>query len=298
MVHELGKVPSGVPGRVLETLARIGLDHGVLDVGTLSGSGNSSYLVTYQDDRLVVRFDGQATTGLVDRNHEYRHMRLAAQSGLGPDIVHADLGHGVLVTRFAEGTRFDRLPRPYARGSLGRLARAIARLQACDGFGGLMDPWAKIALYLQDAAVDDPAGTDGFGPAWSKLESLRVTTRIDPDDLVPCHVDPVPENLLDRDDNALLLDWEYAALSHRLWDPAYFASEASLSTREREVLLHALGWDDKHKELQHWIVLAKAVSFAWCLARRARASEDREIWKRILGERGEDLQNALQESGL
>ena len=87
-------------------------------------------------------------------------------------------------------------------------------------------------------------------------------------------------------------------MSHRLWDPAYFASEASLSARERGVLLHALGWDDRYKELQHWIVLAKAVSFAWCLARRARASGDRETWERILGERGEDLQNALQESGL
>ena len=47
-------------------------------------------------------------------------------------------------------------------------------------------------------------------------------------------------------------------------------------------MLNAFGQAEKQKEFQQWIVVAKAVSFAWCLARRARAPEEREIWDMAL----------------
>jgi thiamine kinase-like enzyme len=186
------------------------------------------------------------------------------------------------------------LIRPFSCASLGRLAQLIGKLQESEGFGGLMDPWQKISLYLDDAKLGEPEAEANFGPLWSSLEVLRYKTAVDPDDLVACHVDPVPENLLDREQGAILLDWEYAARSHRLWDIAYFASEARLTHDERVRLLHAFGQAEKQKEFQQWIVVAKAVSFAWCLARRARAPDERETWDLALVERRHNLQRCLE----
>lgn len=293
MTDEADKSRRKVPAPVLKVLERMGHDKGVLDVRPLPGTGNRSHLVSFADDRIVVRFDGRETGGLVNRELEHRHGRLAAQRRLGPEILFADIPEGILVTRFVEGIGFENLPRPYADDSLGRLAVLIASLQTTEGFAGLMDPWQKIALYLHDAEIVRPDHVDCFGSIWPSLEALRETTAIDHEDLVPCHVDPVPENILDREQGAMLLDWEYAARSHRLWDLAYFASEASLTICECVRLLEAFGKGQTIKELRRWIVVAKAVSFAWCLARRARATLDRQVWDQTLVERRMDLRRCL-----
>lgn len=283
-----------IPGILLDVLARIGRQgRDIQEVRSLSGTGNKSHMVSFPDDRIVVRFEGKETGGLVDRELEHRHAQLAAGWGLGPEILFVDRTKGILITRFVDGVRFDHLPRPFARASLGRLANLIAKLQGSDGFSGVMDPWKKVALYLEDAEVTDPGDANGFGSIWPALEILRKKTAIDLNDLVPCHVDPVAENLFDREQGAILLDWEYAACSHRLWDLAYFASEASLTGSERAILLEESGQGERLDELHLWMAVAKSVSFAWCLARRARASVERETWDMTLVERRLDLQRCL-----
>ena len=295
MMNEAGGNPmQEVPGILLEVLARIGREgRDIQEVRQLKGTGNKSHMVSFSDDRIVVRFEGNETGGLVDRELEHRHGQLAARQGLGPEILYVDRAEGILITRFVDGIRFDDLPRPFARASLGRLAKLIAKLQASDGFSGVMDPWKKVALYLDDAEVTDPGDARGFGSVWPLLEILREKTAIDLNDLVPCHIDPVAENLFDREQGAILLDWEYAARSHRLWDLAYFASEASLTDSECATLLEESGQGERLDELHLWMAVAKSVSFAWCLARRARASAEGETWDMALVERRIDLQRCL-----
>ncbi len=280
-------------------LRLIGREPGeVQTIGRLAGTGNQSFLLDFSDDRIVLRFDGAETSGLVNRELEYSHAKIAAQQALGPQVVAADAKLGILITRYVAGTRFDRLSRPFAQEAMERLANAFVRLQASSGFSGPMDPWQKISMYLDNASLSDMTPKEGLGELWPAIAALRERTVLDHTDLVPCHVDPVPENILDTHTGAVFVDWEYAALSHRLWDAAYFSSEAGLHPSEYCHLLDSLGYRTRLGEFEYWVLTAKAVSLAWCLARRSRAGQDRAVWEEAVSQRHAVLKVSLNRAGL
>jgi thiamine kinase-like enzyme len=60
--------------------------------------------------------------------------------------------------------------------------------------------------------------------------------------LVPSHIDPVPDNFVAAPagqgrDALYLLDWEYSAMSHPLWDLADLSIEADFSAADDDLLL-------------------------------------------------------------
>ena len=266
--------------RIDGALAALGIDGRDRHViGPVSGTGNASVRLTLDGEELVLRLGEQDGNDLVDRTRESAHARKAASLGIAPELLAFDPETGAALTRFVEGRRLDTCPRPLGGEILRRLARTLAALRGATGFGGAMDPWQKIAAYLARAQCRDPASDDAFGPVWNAVEELRPLCRIDPDRLVPAHVDPVPENIVDCGGRVVLLDWEYSGLSHPLWDPAYFAAEAGLTGGERRILLEESGMADRLEALENWTVLAAAVSLAWCVLRHRRADGD-AFWDR------------------
>lgn len=212
-------------------------------------------------------------------------MRVASSLGVAPEVLAADPGAGLILYRFADGQPLDTMARPFAAPVLQRLGRAFRTLRQAIGFTGVMNPWEKLESYLDEAGCTSPEAPDVFGAGWAVVDALRHVCR--PDDAAPvaCHVDPVPANIIDDGDNITFLDWEYAALCHPLWDPAYFASEAGLTREECRSLLAATGMEGERKALEDWIRVALAVSLAWCMVRRQRAGSEapwnREIeWRR------------------
>ncbi len=261
-------------------LGELGLDPGLArDATPLSGSGNRGFAVEAGGRRLAVRVEGRETRGLVDRGLERRHGRLARAAGLGPEILLDSPERGVLVTAWVDGRRLDETARPFDGSLLGRLARCILDLQARDGFAGLMDPWKTIDGYLDDAGVSDPAGPEAVGPSWTAAGALRERTPLRETDAVPAHVDPVPENLIDTGDRIVMLDWEYSARGHPMWDLAYFAAEADLAPEETHMLLERAGKDRTADDFDAWCAVACLVSLAWCLARRRRAGPGAGRWR-------------------
>ena len=277
---------------IRDALERLGYDMKDAHVTqSLQGSGNRTMRLLLSGDDLVLRIAGKETVGLVDRTREYDHMLKAAALGIGPEVVAVDPAAGVVLTRFVKGRGLDTLERPYEPGVLTRLGRVLARLRTARGFEGLMDPWVKIDAYLDEAECTAPDSSEAFGPLWAAVNGLRDACRLERKTLVASHVDPVPENIVDFDDRAILLDWEYSALCHPLWDIAYFAAEAALSPGECRILLDAGGMDDDSGLLSKWIAVARSLSLAWCLV-RARRADDPAFWNRQIATRSDVLARA------
>ena len=175
--------------------------------------------------------------------------------------------------------------RPFDRRLLARLARCFRDLRAIEGFGGFMDPWRKIDGYLDDAGVSDPAGADAVGPLWPAAAALRERTSPRDVDAVPAHVDPAPENLIDDGRRVVMLDWEYSARTHPMWDPACFAVEADLGPEEARALLERAGADREADDFDAWRAAVCLVSLTWCLARRRRAGADAWRWEAEIARR-------------
>ncbi len=269
--------------RALEHLGHDPRDLLVNDI--YCGSANRAVRLRIAGDDVVLRLAGSETADLVDRSRECRHMRVASSLGVAPQVLAADPGAGLILYRFADGQPLDSMARPFATPVLRRLGRAFRTLRQATGFTGVMNPWEKLETYLDEAGCASPEAPDAFGAGWAVVDALRPVCR--PEDAAPVasHVDPVPPNIIDDGDGVTFLDWEYAALCHPLWDPAYFASEAGLSGEECRVLLAATGMEGGTKILEDWIRVALAVSLAWCLVRRQRgggeAMWNREIaWRR------------------
>ena len=269
--------------RALEHLGHDPCDLRITDI--FCGSANRAVRLLVSGDDVVLRLAGSTTTDLVDRSRECDHMRIASSLGVAPQVLAADPDQGLILYRFADGQPLDTMARPFATPVLRRLGRAFRTLRQATGFTGVMNPWEKLETYLDEAGCTSPEAPDAFGDGWAVVHALRHHCR--PDDAAPVasHVDPVPPNIIDDGDSVTFLDWEYAALCHPLWDPAYFASEAGLSGEECRSLLAAAGMEDGTRILEDWIRLALAVSLAWCLVRRERADSEaswnREIeWRR------------------
>ena len=269
--------------RALEHLGHDPSDLRIKDI--FCGSTNRAVRLLVAGDDAVLRLAGSETADLVDRSRECHHMRVASSLGVAPEVLAADPGAGLILYRFAEGQPLDTMARPFATPVLRRLGHAFRTLRQATGFTGVMNPWETLETYLDEAGCTSPEAPDAFGPGWAVVGALRHVCR--PDDAAPVasHVDPVPPNIIDDGDSVTFLDWEYAALCHPLWDPAYFASEAGLSGEECRILLAATGMDGATRILEGWIRVALAVSIAWCLVRRQRAGSEaswnREIeWRR------------------
>ncbi|MBN34725.1 MAG: hypothetical protein CMM46_08095 [Rhodospirillaceae bacterium] len=289
-----GKARASVNRQLRQVLRTLDLSDNV-SCQKLHGTGNQTWLVGMGAGQIVVRLDGSETVGFVDRAKEHRHAAIASSEGFGPQILLSDPQDGVLVTRYVEGRRLDEGVRPLTAELMRRLVCQLARLQSCSGFGGLMDPWAKVKLYLDDAGIDDPSAAGAFGHLWSRVQSLEGVACLDNRTLVPCHVDLVPQNLIDTGECVFLVDWEYAALSSPLWDAAYFAVETGLDSEElalwRRQVTDVLDVDTA--DFLNWMAVAMSVSLAWCLARQRRDQSSGDDWRVEIDRRRSELAEFL-----
>lgn len=252
-------------------------------VEPLSGTGNRTFAVQGRGFDVIVRLPGHETAALVDREAEAHNAALAAGLGVAPDLIHRDDADGAMVMVRAPGATLADLPAGARLGAVARLGACLARLHRGPAFLGRMDPWQKIATYL-DAAGRDEADAGAFGTLWPGIAALRARTSLDPARLAPCHVDPVPANAIDDGRRVLLIDWEYAAMSDPLWDLAYVCVEGGLERHEECALL--AGYGDtavSGAALADWKLVAQAVSVAWCMARAA--SGDAPMWRREVANR-------------
>ncbi len=268
------------PPEIARALERLGFDsHDLRIMDTYRGSANRAVRLRVAGEDVVLRLAGSGTAGLVDRSRECNHMKMASSVGVAPAVLAADPGAGLILYRFADGRSLDTMERPFAAPVLQRLGDAFRRLRQATGFNGVMDPWERLETYLDKAGCTAPDSPDAFGAGWATVDALRRICR--PQDATPVasHVDPVPQNVIDDGDGITFLDWEYAALCHPLWDPAYFAAEAGLAAGESRALVAATGMDGRAGSLADWIRVALAVSLAWCLVRRQRSGGE-ALWNR------------------
>jgi thiamine kinase-like enzyme len=237
-----------MPDDIAAILSRIPLFAGRplagLAVERLGGLTNRNYKLTLGAERYVLRIAGDGTDRFIDRAAELHNARAAAAAGVAPDVLFCDPASGLLLTRFiAGGYALDaasiRTPAPLRQAALTlkRLHRSGAR------FEGHKDPFAILDSYLR--VIDDaryPIGDD-IRAARHEADAMRAPLLArQAAALVPSHIDPVPDNFVvaptGQGSEALyLLDWEYSAMSHPLWDLADLSIEAEFSAADDDLLL-------------------------------------------------------------
>jgi thiamine kinase-like enzyme len=180
------------------------------------GITNRNFRVRFGDRECVLRLSG-ADTGLlgIDREAERLASERAAALGIAPAVLAA--GSGYLVTEYLDGAPID--------GDRLRAApKSVARALRAFHDSGLALPtrfWVPELLEEYERIVHERGTSLPDGYAEARALARRIAVALPLSDPVPCHDDLLPGNILalhSAPGEALLVDWEYAGMGHRLFD--------------------------------------------------------------------------------
>jgi thiamine kinase-like enzyme len=249
-----------------------GWDPNVAEFSELDGGlVNRSFLVCYEGDEYALRIGLPSSAALigVETSCERTVQKAAAGRGLAPDVVYADGGAGIYLTRYLPG-RAWRAGDLDDRKNLETLARLLRDVHALPVCGQTLDLAAAGERYA--ASIASHQGDEQF--AGNCVEVIR--TIADGDLVTCCHNDVVAGNIIENE-RLWLIDWEFAGDNDPLFDLASLVGYHDIDDRRADMLLSAYtgGSEPAARERLAELVRAyDALQWLWFAARQIPHPED------------------------
>ena len=194
---------------------------------------NETYRVVRDGESFALRVAAATPHHLgVDREWEGRVLGAAVAADLAPAIVYSDSQHGILLTRWVQGVALRPSDVRRATG-IERIAELLRRVHALPmpAPARFMSPERWIDYYSGAAPRAHSALRKAAAAQLAALAALPgAATAV-------CHSDLHIQNLVDRGDSLVLLDWEYAHASDPLWDLAGWSANNDFEPELRHELL-------------------------------------------------------------
>lgn len=218
----------------------------------VGGITNQNYRVDITGESFVLRIGGKGTHLLgIDRGHERTCTAIAAQMGVGAEVIHFLVSESdeVLITRFIPGAGIS--PETAARPEmLRRIIDAMLRYHAGPDFPGVFSPFQTVRSYHRLALEYNVAFPATLPRVFSLLAQIKAA--ISPlQQPKPCHNDLLASNFIDDGRTIWILDWEYAAMGDLFFDLGNFAVNQLLDEEQCEFLLRYYFGEVRTADLAH-----------------------------------------------
>lgn len=248
------------PAQILDLLKQIPeMEEAVLLCELAGGPVSHSWLIRKRDQKMVLRKDTHRV-GLIglDRTAELEVLKQVAKAGIGPNLVWANIEKGLLITEFIEGESWSEKDARNAdklRG-LARLLRTVHALPV------------ETSTFQPGAAANRYAEAIGTSSAYALARKVNdVTESLIPGDekLSLCHNDLIHKNIIEGQ-QIRLIDWEYAAMGHPLFDLAVVICHHELDRKSADGFLYEyLGKNDPQarEKLDDFCDLYQWLSSLW-----------------------------------
>jgi thiamine kinase-like enzyme len=238
--------------RIAQILAQNPAWNGVEIVVTplLGGITNQNYRLDMGMEALVLRIGGKGTHLLgIDRERECACTALAAQVGVGAEVVHFFPSEDALVTRFITGTNIS--PEVAVQPAmLKRIVTAMQRYHAAPSFPGTFSPFETVRTYhklaLEHGVTFPKMLPQVFALMGRIEEALRRAQQIS-----PCHNDLLASNFIDDGSTIRIIDWEYAGMGDLFFDLGNFAINQDLNDEQCRLLLAFYFGETRPNDLAH-----------------------------------------------
>lgn len=216
----------------------------------VGGITNQNYRVDTNGEAFVLRIGGKGTHLLgIDRGHESICTALAAQVGVGAEVVHFLPAEDVLVTRFIVGSVLA--PETAAQpGMLQRIVASMQRYHAGPAFPGSFSPFATVRAYHRLALEHGVTFPDTLPQVFALMARIEEAIGT-PQRLTPCHNDLLASNFIDDGQMIRILDWEYAGMGDVFFDLGNFAVNQSLGDERCSLLLQEYFGEARQADLAH-----------------------------------------------
>ena len=204
--------------RLEPALAAIWPDRQAVVTPIEGGITNLNYRIDVDQEAFVLRLAGTDTELLgIDRAAEVEVCRVAAEAGVGPEVVAFEPDLGCIVTRFVSGS-------PIPENELGHEAvmrSVVASIRAIHGSRPIRAtfPVFRIVEGFRDVAaargVQVPADYEAAHAVAGRIEEAFAGA---PAPLTTCHNDLLNANFLLEGDHTWIVDYEYAGMGDPFFD--------------------------------------------------------------------------------
>jgi thiamine kinase-like enzyme len=220
------------------------------DIEPLEGGiTNHNFLVDVSGERFVLRVGGKDTELLgIDRKAEAAAAGMAADLGVGPEMVAALEQEACLVTRFIEGDPIppERMREPDVISEVARLVRTV---HGGPPVPARFDSHEVVRRYAATAAERGVAPPSDYPWALDVADRIR-TARGPTRPAVPCHNDLLNSNFLQESSGRIwIVDWEYAGMGDPVFDLGNFSVKHDFGEEEDRVLLMNAGGEVSEGEV-------------------------------------------------
>jgi aminoglycoside phosphotransferase (APT) family kinase protein len=223
---------------VSETLAAVFGSAPIGAVTPMSGgvSGASIFRVEVGERHCVLRIEGPPSP--LRNPHQYLSLRIAAEAGIAPRLIHVDETNGVIVTDFIEQRPLSAYPGG-PRALAEALGALLARLQAAPTFPYFVDYPDIVSRLFAHVRRTGLFAAGLLDAHTERLERIRETLVWDHAGLVSGHNDLNARNILFDGERLWLIDWESAYRNDPLVDAAILLDNLAPSPELQDALLQA-----------------------------------------------------------
>ncbi|MBA2392383.1 MAG: phosphotransferase [Ktedonobacteraceae bacterium] len=238
--------------RVAQILAQNPAWNGVAIVVTplVGGITNQNYRLDIGEEALVLRIGGKGTHLLgIDRERECACTTLAAQAGVGAEVVQFFPSEDALVTRFIAGTAIA--PEVATQPEmLKRIVTSMQHYHTAPDFPGTFSPFATVRVYHTLALAHGVTFPDTLSHIFALMERIEEALQ-SVQQIRSCHNDLLASNFIDDGSAIRIIDWEYAGMGDLFFDLGNFAINQDLNAEQCKLLLALYFGEVRPNDLAH-----------------------------------------------
>jgi thiamine kinase-like enzyme len=201
------------------------------------GITNRNFKVEVGGEAFVVRLPGRDTELLgIDRATEREAAAAAAAAGVAPAVFAYVAERRALITRFVEA---DPLPAEDLERDdvIDAVVRSIRAIHGMPPLRTTFDAFEVVRTYRATAEERGVPIPDAYDEALGAADAIRSAFDKAPMPVCSCHNDLLNANLLVRDGDVVVVDYDYAGVGDRFFDLGNLAINNAMSEDAQRRLL-------------------------------------------------------------
>ncbi len=203
--------------------------------------------------RVITRTDAMA-----DPTHYYSCMEPAAEAGLAPKVWYAGIEDRISITDFIEPNPF---PIELARIKMPSLLKDLHALPPFPHTVKYIDFVDGIVQKFRESKILPERMTEDLFDQYARIS--KIYPRTGPD-MVACHNDLKPENIIYDGERPWLVDWEAAFLNDRYSDLSIVKNfVVKNDDEEKEFLRNYFGTEPTDYQLARLFLMQQVVNMAY-----------------------------------
>ena len=265
------------------------------------GLTNYNFKVTVDDVTYAVRVAGPGTHEYLDRPAEKHNAQIMSDIGINAPIIYYDEFYGHQVCKYIDDCITLHIPDFKNNAEyLKKAAKVFRKYHTCGKqFKAEFNIFRECDAYLKILKEKNSPMYEGSDLMLAKVNEIKAAFEKNPQELAPCHNDPLCENWLDDNKDLYLVDWEYSGMNQPMFDVAALVIEADLTAEQEKFLLKEYyGSDISEKQYGLLIInrfLCDALWTYWAILQIATGKSHDEYWP--YGQNRHNRAMALVENG-